>query len=793
MEKLQFNDGWFCYRTGERENMFPVTLPHDAMLLDERKENCPSGVTNGWYDAKDYTYEKTFTVPAEAKGQKIFLEFEGVYRKATVYLNGEKAAYHSYGYTGFYVDATSRLNMDGQNTIRVEVINHDQPNSRWYSGTGIYRPVWMYLAPKKHIKVDRIRVTTVDYKNPKIRVEMEATDRDKVLVEILDQGAVLACTEGQTDENKKYVTEISLPNAELWSTENPKLYTCKVTFGEDVQEVIFGIRMVECTPKKGFCINGSRVILNGACIHHDNGILGACAYDFAEERKIRILKKAGYNAIRSAHNPCSKALLDACDRLGMLVMDEYIDGWYIHKTKYDYADEILTNYKKDLRDLVDKDYNHPSVIMYSTGNEVSETAQKKGIAFTEALTKRLHELDSTRPVSCGVNIFFNFLSSMGFGVYSDKKADQAAEDATKKKAVGSEFYNTVAGIFGAEFMKMGATLYPCDVKTRDAYAKMDVAGYNYGIRRYRHDLKKYPKRIILGSETFCADAYKFTELAKDEPRIIGDFVWAGMDYLGEVGIGSWEYKDYAPRFDGGCGWVAAGSGRIDLTGKELAEMAYTRVAFGIDQIGMGVVPVNHTKDSHSPSSWKMSNAMETWSWNGCEGKEARVEVYARAASVKLFVNGECVGTKKLNGDCRTSFRTVYHDGELKAVAYDEQGQEIAEKVFVTAGEETVLTAEPEQTVVKKDGDLVFVRLKYTDEKGEVKPLARGNIKVSVQGGTLLGLGSACPYYEDGYLTDSTDTYFGEALAVVKPDGSGDVILHGESPFGSADVTVKVED
>lgn len=791
MQKIQFNEGWECYRTGEREKAFAVTLPHDAMLLDERKEHCPSGVTNGWYDAKDYTYEKTFTVPAEAKGQKVFIEFEGIYRKATVYLNDVKAAYHSYGYTGFYVDATSHLNMDGENTIRVEAVNSDQPNSRWYSGTGIYRPVWMYIAPKQHIKVDRIKITTLDHKNKEIRVSVETNAENRILVEILDGDRVLECVDGNTDEEKKYTAELKIPDARLWRPENPKLYTCKVTFGEDVQEVTFGIRTVECTPEKGFCINGQRVILNGACIHHDNGILGACAYDFAEERKIRILKEAGYNAVRCAHNPCSKALLDACDRIGMLVMDEYIDGWYIHKTKYDYATEIEQNYKKDLRDLVDKDYNHPSVIMYSIGNEVSETAQKKGITFTGSMTKRLHDLDPTRPVTCGVNIFFNMLSSMGFGIYSDKKADQAAENAKKKKAVGSEFYNTVAGIFGANFMKLGATLYPCDVKTRDAFAQMDIAGYNYGIKRYRHDLKKYPKRIILGSETFCADAYRFTEIAKNEPRIIGDFVWAGMDYLGEVGIGSWEYKDYAQRFDGGCGWVAAGSGRIDLTGKELAEMSYTRVAFGIDKIGMGVVPVNHTKDSHSPSAWKMSNAMETWSWNGCDGNEAKVEVYTRAAKVKLFVNGICVGEKKPAGDCIVTFRTIYHDGELKAVSYDEQDQVIAEKIYVTAGEETVLRAEPEQETVNKDGGLVYVRLKYTDEKGEVKPLARGEIKVSVEGGTLLGLGSGCPYYEDSYLTDSTDTYYGEALAVVKPDGSDRVVLHAESPFGNADAAVCV--
>lgn len=218
--------------------------------------------------------------------------------------------------------------------------------------------------------------------------------------------------------------------------------------------------------------------------------------------------------------------------------------------------------------------------------------------------------------------------------------------------MGSEFYNTVAGIFGAGFMKIGATLYPCDVKTRDAYANMDVAGYNYGIKRYHHDLKKYPKRIILGSETFCADAYRFMQEAKRDKRIIGDFVWAAQDYLGEVGIGAWEYKDYAPRFDGGCGWVSAGSGRIDLTGKPLGEMAYTRVAFELEDLAIAVMPVDHTKDAHSPSAWKMTNAMESWSWEGCDGNAAKVEVYTRADHVKLYINGKCVGTKKPKNDCK---------------------------------------------------------------------------------------------------------------------------------------------
>ena len=380
---------------------------------------------------------------------------------------------------------------------------------------------------------------------------------------------------------------------------------------------------------------------------------------------------------------------------------------------------------------------------------------------------------------------------MGFGVYSDKKADQAVENAKKKKAVGSEFFNKLAGLLGADFMKFGATLYPCDVKTRDAFANMDVAGYNYGINRYLHDLKKYPDRLILGSETFCSDAYHFWMLAKKHKRIIGDFVWAGMDYLGEVGIGSWEYKDYAPRFDNGMGWVSAGSGRIDLTGKPLAEMTYTKVAFGLQKIGIGVIPVDNTSSPHSPSAWKMTNAVESWSWNGCDEKDAKVEVYARAHHVSLYVNGNCVGTKELKKDCRAVFKTIYQPGELKALAFDAQDQKTAECVLQTAGEETRLTLEPELNKVSGN-DLLYVRMKYTDDKGTVKPLARGEIKVKAEGGKILGIGCACPYYVKSYLGDTADTYYGEAMVIIQPEKAGKITVTAESGYGNARVEVPAE-
>ena len=813
VKKIDFNQAWTFCRVGEETVKCEVMIPHDAMISEKRTEDSAGGINTGWFEGYDYIYEKEFEIPDEYEKQEISFEFEGVYHNAEVYLNGEKAAYRPYGYTNFYIDADPYLKYGEKNQIRVIAHNADQPNSRWYSGAGIYRPVWMYVRPKQHILRNKIRVRTLSVDPAVIEAEVNTNAPGKVKLEVVaDAGSdVIIAAEIHTDG--KLTKQFEIPDAKLWSVNTPNLYRLRVTFAAeqengqnkcmetDQEEVIFGIRTLKWDKETGITINGERVILRGACIHHDNGVLGACCYPDAEARKIRILKENGYNAIRSAHNPCSKALLEACDRQGMLVMDEFVDVWYIHKTEYDYVNYFKEWWKQDLKDMVEKDFNHPSVILYSIGNEVSETAQKKGIHLAKTMTEYLHRLDDSRPVSCGINIFFNFLSSIGFGVYSDKKAKKEAEQAEKtkgkkkKKAVGSQFFNDLAGLMGSGFMKTGATFYGCDVKTRGTFANMDIAGYNYGIKRYQHDLKKYPERLILGSETFCDDAYTFWEMAKKNPRIVGDFVWAGMDYLGEVGVGSWEYRDYAPEFNHGPGWITAGSGRIDLTGKPLAEAGYTKTAFELtNRPVIAVRPVNHTGEKHSPSAWKMTNAIESWSWEGCEGKVAEVEVYARAARVDLFLNGKKVGSNTLKNSCDTRFKVEYQPGMLETVVYNQKGKEISRNTLYTAGKETELRVIAEEQSVQKD-HLAFIRLQYTDKNGTVKPLKRGILKVSVKGGKLLGLGNACPYNEIGYCTNETDTYWGEALAVVQADGSGDVVLEvqeidGEQLKGRTVVTLQ---
>ena len=856
MQKIDFNKDWICRCLTRDEAAYPVTLPHDAMLSEPRTQESTGEGNIGWYIGGDYEYTKNFFVPEEYKGKKVLIEFEGIYHNGEVYINGKKAAYRPYGYTNFYVDTEGFFQYGKENEIKVIARNADQPNSRWYSGTGIYRPAYLYVGEEKHIPVNGVKIRTLSYDPARIEVVVKTSSPGEVSLKIEFEGSKVLGVIGESTKignvnNDKIISsdnknmqpnesvqtgkngqkselaqveaeknnqeaayqaifQLDVPNAKLWDTEHPNLYTCKAIFGEDEVTETFGIRELIWNPQVGMTINGERVILRGACFHHDNGVLGACTYPEAEERKMRILKENGYNAVRSAHYPCSKALLDACDRVGMLMMDEYVDVWYIHKTKYDYAGQLADWWKQDLKDMVDKDYNHPSVIMYSTGNEVAETAQEKGIALTGDMTNYLHSLDSTRPVTCGINIFFNFLSSIGLGVYSDDKAEKSAGNAEKnaaqaagknekkvvksgektvnkatengkkglgstkpekkKKPVGSEFYNTLACLVGDYFMKCGATLYPCDLRTKDAYANMDIAGYNYGIFRYKHDLKKYPNRLILGSETFCKDAYSFWEIAKKNKRIIGDFVWAGWDYIGEVGDGAAEYSDY--KFEDPATRMTGGNGRIDLNGKPRAEAAYTRVAFERETGPFIAVDPVYQKEKLRLTGWQLTKALESWAWDGCNGETAKVEVYARAAQVELFINGKSVGKKKVK-KCRANFNTTYQNGEITAVSYDENGKEINRYSLCTAGKETVLQVRPEEKIVKPEG-LAFIQLQYTDNKGIWKPMEKHNIKVTVENGVLKGLGSPAPYVKGNYTDHTVATYYGEAMAVVQADGNGPV-------------------
>ena len=779
MKKLDFNGDWTCRSLKGDLEAYPVRLPHDAMRAERRVPDSLGEGNIGFFEGGDYEYRKVFTMPEEAKGKHLELEFEGMYHDPAITVNGQKVDAPPYGYTDFSIDLDGLLNEDGENEITVIAHNADQPNSRWYSGTGIYRPVWLWTGGEKRIIRDGIRVTTLSIAPKRVGIELAVVGDGLADLEVLDGKRVLARTVTAAI-NGKARTEMELERAELWSPEHPALYTLRVTFGEDQAETGFGVRTLSWNPEQGMAINGERVVLRGACIHHDNGLLGACTYPEAEERRVRILQAAGYNAVRSAHNPASKYLLDACDQLGMLMMDEYVDCWYMHKTEHDYASHVLTWWKRDLRSLVDKDYNHPCVIMYSTGNEVAESAQEKGIQLQKDFTAYLHEIDPTRPVTCGINIFFNFLSSIGMGVYSDEKAKKQAEASAqkqaeqpkkKKKSVGSEFFNNMAARLGTDFMKFGAWLPPCDWKTRDVFAAMDIAGYNYGNWRYKKDCRKYPKRLILGSETLIGDARPFWELAKTHPQIIGDFVWAGWDYIGECGGDSPEYGSY--RTDAPEDRIRGGTCRIDVTGKLTPEADYTRVCFDLEPgPRLAVVPPSEP-EKPTLTGWQLTRAIRSWTYPGCEGRETQVEVYSTAKQVKLLLNGNEIGTKPVPKTCRVIFKMKYQPGDLRAIALDERGRETGSDSLKTAGEDTLLRLEPE-TKICRPGEMVYLRMQYTDKNGEIKPLERRTVAVSAENGEVMGTANGCTYFQGNYAQDTVPTYFGEAQTVVWAGEGGTV-------------------
>ena len=793
MKRVDFNQGWTCRPLSRPGDAVPVTLPHDAMRTEQRIPASLGEGNIGYFEGGDYEYKKCFTLPEALAGKHLILEFESVYHNAEIWINGEKAAFRPYGYTNFYVELDSLLK-DGENEIRVIARNADQPNSRWYSGTGIYRPVWLWAGEKEYIRLNGVRIETLGIHPPRIRVSVETSVPGETEVQILDGETILASSKGQSP------FEIELPSAELWEPDSPKLYTARVKFGKDIAEERFGIRTLSWDAEKGIAINGKRTVLRGACIHHDNGLLGACTYPEVESRRIRILKEAGYNAVRSAHNPCSKYLLDACDEQGMLMMDEYVDCWYMHKTQYDYASYVSEWWHQDLKDMVEKDFNHPCVVLYSTGNEVAESAQEKGIQLQRDFTAYLHELDDSRPVTCGINIFFNFLSSMGMGVYSDEKAKQNADAAAKaaaestekkpkKKAVGSEFFNTLAAKFGTNFMKFGASLPPCDWKTRDAFAAMDIAGYNYGNWRYKKDAKKYPQRLILGSETLIGDAYDFWEISKTTPQIVGDFVWAACDYIGECGDSSPEFADYTSgaREDR----VRGGTNRIDMTGKPNAEADYTRVAFELEKRPrLSVFPV-YEKEKPTMTGWQLTRAMRSWSWPGCEGENAEIEVFARAARVELFVNGKRVGSgTPKKGIAR--FKTAYQPGELSAVSYDAKGNELGRDSLRTAEEQTEMRLECESAACHP-GEMVFYRVRYTDQNGELKPTEKHNIRITAENGTVMGTVNASCSFHGNFAQSEAPTYFGEMQTVVQAGTPGILRITADDGENNAAVEIPVKE
>lgn len=781
MKKSSFNHDWTYRRTDVASAMQSITLPHDAMIHEARKANNPSGSAQAYFPGGAYVYEKTFTAPDNFKDSHLVLQFEGVYKNAKVLVNDQAAGGAVYGYTPFFITLDGLLK-EGENAIRVECANVEQPESRWYTGAGIYRPVWLWQGAAHYIEPEGVKIKTVSIDPPQVQV-LTAAEGD-ITVEILDDDTVIATGSGND-------VTITVPDAILWNENTPKLYTCRVTLTadglKDVSETLFGIRQITWS-NKGLFINGKNTLLRGGCVHHDNGILGAATFDESEYRRVKLLKKAGFNAIRSSHNPCSRAMLEACDRLGVYMMDETWDMWFHHKNKFDYAGQWRNNYLTDLKAMVDRDYNHPSVIMYSIGNEVSEPAKDEGLAKAQEMVNFLHSVDDTRPVTGGFNLMIIKSSKKGKGVYNEEGGRDESGDKAMQ-GMSSTLFNMVTNMVGTG-MNKSANSKKADEATSPLLDMLDLAGYNYASGRYPLEGKAHPNRVVFGSETFPQDIAKNWEMVKKFPYLIGDFMWTAWDYLGEVGLGAWGYTTDSKGFNKPYPWLLADTGALDILGDPNGELYLAQAAWGLLKApAITVQPINHKGIKPAKMVWRGTNALPSWSWKGCDGNKAIVEVYTDAPQVELFLNGTSLGRKKTKL-CTATYKIAYTPGKLKAVSYDAAGNKLGVNELKGVTGKIRISAEPEKTTVKAGG-LVYIPIALKGENGVTEMNADRKLTVTVTGGQLLAFGSAAPRTEEKFDSGSYTTYYGKALAAVLTNAAGKLVVTVTDGEQTAEATVDV--
>lgn len=776
MRKENMNFGWTYWLKGEESSAKMVNLPHDAMIHRQRIKKLKNGSYTGFYPSGDYVYTKTLFGEEHYAEKKLILEFEGVYMDSKVSVNGEILGGHIYGYSNFYVDVTDHIRIGQDNEIRVEVHSGQVPNARWYPGNGIYRPVHLWMGEKEHIKLDGvyIRTLSIDPAVVEVTTEAEAGSDTQIIVEFWHEGTRVAAGQGAK-------VQLTVPEAKLWDAEHPNLYTAvvKLCRGDtvlDTAEETFGIRTLDWSAEKGLRVNGEEVKLRGGCVHSDNGILGACNFKSAEYRKVRIMKEAGFNAIRSAHNPISKYMLQACDELGMYIMDEAFDTWRDSNGMYGYPLHFENCWKDDLAKMVLKDRNHPSVLIYSTGNEISDTARPEGAELAGEMTELCHSLDISRPVCVCPNLFMNIMQNLGLKLSLgggnapslDDVTDPMEESAEDSELGGSAAINVLM-MTGPMLMKALMRPKISEKGSGLTFSKVDIAGYNYGEQVYKAHNKMVPDRIIVGSETHPPTIKRNWDLVMSSPAIIGDFMWTGWDYLGEVGVGRIEYGENTGVYIKPYPSVSAYTGAINLIGDRDLYSHLAAIVWGREKKPyIAVERLNHIGEKMHESHYRFSDAIPCWTWPGQEGKKGTVEVYSTGKSVELLQDGKSLGKKKLK-DCVAKFKTVYAPSKLEAISYDAAGKEIARSELRTADAETKLTMEVENPTIPADGEtLAYINVSVTDNCGNLKMMDNQMISVEVTGaGVLQAVGSGSPLPEEAYDGNCCTTYQGRMQIIVR--------------------------
>ena len=732
-----------------------LDLPHDWSIDDLPSTNgappspfdpahSAGGASTGFVVGGTGWYRKHFTLPAATAGKNVTICFDGVYMNAEVWLNGHHLGNHPYGYTSFVFDLTPWLQPAGQENILAVEVRNVGKNSRWYSGSGIYRHVWLAVADPAHIPFYGLHVLTTNLSPASATVSVLTTvENDRNADAAIRLRTRLIAPDGKATkpqeieihvpagQQQEFTQEFSVTKPALWSLDNPALYRAEVELVDNQKSLdqagtTFGIRTLSFSVTNGFELNGEMVKLKGGCVHNDNGPLGSATIDRAEERRVQLLKAYGFNAIRTSHNPPSPAFLDACDRYGVLVMDEAFDYWEEGKNPNDYGKDFDAWWQRDLDSMLLRDRNHPSIILWSIGNEIPQRAKESGYVIAKNLSDEVHRLDATRPVTEAVCALW----------------DGRPWSATEK-----------------------------------TFSFLDVSGYNYQWRQYGPDHLKFPARIMLGTESYPRELFDNWQAVLTNSWVIGDFVWTGLDYLGETGIGN-AIGNTANRYP----WFDAWCGDIDICGFKKPQLYYREVVWGNTNIALAVHAPLPEGRAERVSGWGWPDERQCWTWPGSEGKPLDVTVYSSCQSVRLELDGKEIATERVNNRMIAKFKVPYQPGELRAIGLTD-ARPVANASLRTAEEPREIRLTADRSAIRADrNDLSYVTVELVDRRGTVVPTAELPIRFTVTGaGELAATGSPAPNDASSFHLPVRKTFEGRCLAILRPVGNaGKITLKAEA-------------
>lgn len=817
-----FNEGWKFIRdsiNGAEDPSFNdsgwrnVDLPHDWSIEDlpgppsedqigPFSKKSPGGFAMGYFIGGEGWYRKHFTIDKRDQGKRVMILFDGVMLESDVWINGIYLGHHAYGYTPFSYDLTPYIKPEGQSNVLAVRVRNKGRTARWYNGSGIYRDVSLIITNQLHIDLNGIYVTTPEVSEEQaivnIAINVINNQEDDADINIMTR---LVNSDGKevgrakqseiinSNSNKEINQSIRVNNPQLWSPDSPTLYKVEVTLRSngkllDANNITIGIRSIEYDAQKGLMINGKPVKLKGGCIHHDNGILGAAAFKRAEERKVEIMKANGFNAIRTSHNPPSARFLDACDRLGIMVIDEAFDKWAPNVMLPDGYLKVFEKYwQQDLKSMILRDRNHPSVIMWSIGNEIPAWNDTSVMEVRRRLADAVRALDPTRPVT--------------------------------------------EAIVGADWTKRSPASDQLD-------EILDIVGYNYDWRSMPQSHSLYPERLMMTTESHPFDMYSIWQQIENFPWIIGDFVWSGMDYLGEAGVGyektenEKEQVEFLPEADAELvkfagpypadfilqfgrrwPWFNAYCGDIDLIGAKKPQSYYRDVVWNRSEMEIAVHTPMLPDTRYLLSAWGWPEELPCWTWPGEEGKTFQVSVYTHCTSVRLELNGKVIGVKETASETKTErsllqmslidlplravFEVPYSPGELKAIGLTD-GKEVVSKVLKSAGEPAKIILTPDRYVISADrNDLAYVTVEVSDKEGNLIPNASVNVSIVVSGnGELIAAGNGSPDQMASFRQPHCRLYHGKALVILRPFAKPGNISLSASSDGLSPASIEIE-